>query len=44
MSVNLLPDIRAPMLIKPARIFNEKNVVGINLEVAARNSGSMAMI
>ena len=34
MSVNLLPDIRRPVLIKIVRIFNEKNVVGAKLEVA----------
>src|SRR6267378_3034864 len=34
MSVNLLPDIGGPVLIKIMRIFNEENVVGAKLEVA----------
>src|SRR5271167_3573528 len=34
MSINLLPDIRRPMLVKIMWIFYEENVVGVNLELA----------
>src|ERR1039457_5176801 len=37
MSVNLLPHIRRPVLVKLAWIFDEENVIGVNLEVAALN-------
>src|ERR1039457_5986929 len=37
MSVNLPPHIRRPVLVKLARIFDEENVIGVNLEVAALN-------
>src|ERR1039458_2570062 len=35
MSVNLLPDIRRPVLVKLAWIFDEENVIGVNLKIAA---------
>src|ERR1035437_1938842 len=37
MSVNLPPHIRRPVLVKLVRIFDEENVIGVNLEVAALN-------
>src|ERR1035441_10229875 len=35
MSVNLVPNIRTPVLIKPVWIFDKENFVGANLEIVA---------